>query len=176
MKNKKIPLIQRRREYKQCILLIVTYGVEIWNLNKLRNIQFAVVAREPKTLQNVEPQFNNWIWTWWRRAKPPTHPGSFTTTQYGDYFFPEYFYVESTLLFCQAQWHWILLTCSQSTAINPFTGCSLKVFTKIDYTLKLRWYLRMIQSKTVKCIRFLEVSIFSNQMIYFLTFMNQAYK
>ena len=45
-KNKKIPLVLKRRVYNQCILPTVTYGAETWNLTKrltrkLRSMQRA---------------------------------------------------------------------------------------------------------------------------------------
>ena len=64
-KNQKIPLILKRKVYNQCILPIVTYGAETWNLTKrltlkLRSMQRAherimlnITWRDHKTAQSI---------------------------------------------------------------------------------------------------------------------------
>ena len=59
--------------------------------------------------------------------------------------------------------------------VNPFTGSGLKprmaalrrFLQKLHYSLKISWYRTTIQCKPIKCIYFLEVCIFSYQMILF---------
>ena len=44
-KNKKIPLVLKRRLYNQCIFPIVTYGAETWNLTKRLTLKLRSMQR-----------------------------------------------------------------------------------------------------------------------------------